>query len=54
MTRNICSSRRTSVDPMTDRALAAAADDLVSHLTRLGPDVRAVQRLIAGQTTSPE
>jgi MFS family permease len=43
-----------ALDPMSDKALAAAADDLVSHLTRLGPGVRAVQRLIAGQTTSPE
>jgi DNA/RNA-binding domain of Phe-tRNA-synthetase-like protein len=43
-----------ALDPMTDEALAATADDLVTHLTRLGPDVRAVQRLIAGQTTSPE
>ena len=32
---------------MTDDALAAAADDLVAHLARLGPDVRVVRRLIA-------
>jgi hypothetical protein len=31
---------------MTDGALAATADDLVVHLTRLGPDVRTVHRLI--------
>ena len=35
-----------ALDPMTDEALHAAADDLVTHLTRLGPDVRAVRRLI--------
>jgi NAD(P)H-dependent flavin oxidoreductase YrpB (nitropropane dioxygenase family)/DNA/RNA-binding domain of Phe-tRNA-synthetase-like protein len=35
-----------ALDPMTDEALQAAADDLVSHLARLGPDVRDVRRLI--------
>jgi DNA/RNA-binding domain of Phe-tRNA-synthetase-like protein len=35
-----------ALDPMTDDALQAAADDLVSRLARLGPDVRAVHRLI--------
>ena len=40
-----------ALDPMTDEALHAAADDLVIHLTRLGPDVRAVRRLIAAGTT---
>lgn len=35
-----------ALDPMTDAALHAAADDLVSHLTRLGPDVRVARRLI--------
>ena len=29
-----------ALDPMTDVQLHAAADDLVGHLTRLGPDVR--------------
>jgi DNA/RNA-binding domain of Phe-tRNA-synthetase-like protein len=33
--------------PMTDDAVTAAAHDLVTHLTRLGPDVRATRRLIA-------
>jgi len=33
--------------PMTDEALCAAAEDLVAHLARLGPDVRAVRRMIA-------
>jgi DNA/RNA-binding domain of Phe-tRNA-synthetase-like protein len=32
--------------PMTDDALEAAADDLLSHLTRLGPGVRAARRII--------
>ena len=36
-----------ALDPMTDDELRATADDLVAHLTRLGPDVRAVHRLIA-------
>jgi DNA/RNA-binding domain of Phe-tRNA-synthetase-like protein len=36
-----------ALDPVTDGALHAAADDLVTHLTRLGPDVRAARRLIA-------
>ncbi|RSM80010.1 hypothetical protein DMH04_30915 [Kibdelosporangium aridum] len=36
-----------ALDLMTDKALQAAADDLVTHLTRLGPDVRVVHRLIA-------
>lgn len=35
-----------ALEPMTDRALGAAADDLVAHLERLGPDVRAVRRLV--------
>lgn len=35
-----------ALEPMTDEALLAAAEDLVSHLTRLGPDVRVAQRLI--------
>jgi DNA/RNA-binding domain of Phe-tRNA-synthetase-like protein len=36
-----------ALDPLTDDALHAAADDLVTHLTRLGPDVRTVRHLIA-------
>jgi len=35
-----------ALDPVGDDALAAAADDLVAHLRRLGPDVRVAQRLI--------
>ena len=34
--------------PMTDEALHTAAEDLVSHLMRLGPDVQVARRLIAG------
>ncbi|TWE13066.1 B3/B4 domain-containing protein [Rudaeicoccus suwonensis] len=33
--------------PLSDAALTAAADDLVGHLARLGPDVQSVRRLIA-------
>jgi DNA/RNA-binding domain of Phe-tRNA-synthetase-like protein len=36
-----------ALDPVTDEALHAAADELTGHLARLGPDVRAVRRLIA-------
>ncbi|MGH3203826.1 MAG: B3/B4 domain-containing protein [Streptosporangiaceae bacterium] len=35
-----------ALDPVTDDALHAAADDLVTRLTRLGPDVLAARRLI--------
>jgi hypothetical protein len=40
-----------ALDPMTDEALHTAADDLVTHLTRLGPDVHVVRRVIACGTT---
>ena len=36
-----------ALDPVTDEALDAAADDLVRQLTRLGPAVRAARRLLA-------
>lgn len=36
-----------ALEPLTDQELQAAADDLVAHLARLGPDVRAVRRLVA-------
>ncbi len=39
-----------ALDPMTDEALHAAADDLITHLARLGPGVRAARRLIAAGT----
>lgn len=35
-----------ALDPITDAALAAAADELGSHLRRLGPRVRIARRLI--------
>lgn len=39
-----------ALDPMTDDALHAAAEDLVVHLSRLGPDVRAVRRLLGSDS----
>jgi DNA/RNA-binding domain of Phe-tRNA-synthetase-like protein len=36
-----------ALDAMTDEALHAAADDLVTCLTRLGPDVTVARRLIS-------
>jgi DNA/RNA-binding domain of Phe-tRNA-synthetase-like protein len=36
-----------ALHPTTDDALTAAADDLITELTRLGPDVRAARRLIS-------
>jgi len=44
-----------ALDPVADEALHAAAEDLSARLARLGPDVRAVRRLIAGdrQTARP-
>ena len=39
-----------ALDPMTDDALRAAAEDLVVHLARLGPHVRSVRRLITADT----
>jgi len=35
-----------ALDPMTDDELTSAADALVSHLTRLGSDVRSARRVI--------
>jgi DNA/RNA-binding domain of Phe-tRNA-synthetase-like protein len=34
--------------PMTDEALLSAAEDLVPHLMRLGPDVQVARRQVAG------
>jgi len=36
-----------ALGPISDEALGAAADELVAHLARLGPDVRVDRRLIA-------
>ncbi len=35
-----------ALDPVTDEALAAAADDLIDHLARLGAEVRIARRQI--------
>ncbi len=43
-----------ALDSMSDEALHAAADDLVGHLTRLGPDVSVARRLIRAGTTLEE
>ena len=40
-----------ALDPMTDEALQAAADDLSTHLNRLGPDVHIARRLLSGSAT---
>jgi DNA/RNA-binding domain of Phe-tRNA-synthetase-like protein len=39
--------------PMTDDALAAAADELVKHLHSLGPDVRVASRLLNRPPLTP-
>jgi DNA/RNA-binding domain of Phe-tRNA-synthetase-like protein len=41
-----------ALDPLTDAALSAATDDLVTHLTRIGPNIRVARRLIAANTTT--
>jgi DNA/RNA-binding domain of Phe-tRNA-synthetase-like protein len=43
-----------ALDPVTDEALHAAADDLATRLARLGPHVRAARRLIAAGATPGE
>ncbi len=43
-----------ALDPMSDQALEAAAEDLAARLTRLGPTVRVARRLIAAGTTPDE
>lgn len=40
-----------ALEPMTDEALVATADDLGAHLTQLGPEVRTMRRLITNTTT---
>lgn len=39
-----------ALEPMTDEALDAAADDLVDHLSRLGLDISVARRLIRSGT----
>jgi DNA/RNA-binding domain of Phe-tRNA-synthetase-like protein len=41
-----------ALDPMTDDALSAAADELVARLSLLGPDVCAVRSVMAPGTTA--
>jgi DNA/RNA-binding domain of Phe-tRNA-synthetase-like protein len=43
-----------ALDPMTDEQLQAATDELASHLTRLGPDVRVVHRLMTASAPAGE
>jgi DNA/RNA-binding domain of Phe-tRNA-synthetase-like protein len=42
-----------AIDPLTDAQLQTATEELISHLTRLGPDVRVVRRLITASAPSP-
>ena len=39
-----------ALEPMSDDALAAAGDELVAHLRRLGTDVRVATRLVRSPT----
>lgn len=41
-----------ALDPLTNEALQAAADDLIADLSRIGPDVVVAQRLIAANSSS--
>jgi DNA/RNA-binding domain of Phe-tRNA-synthetase-like protein len=43
-----------ALDPMTDAALAAAADDLVERLARLGSDVQVVRRSLSARGVGTE
>ena len=43
-----------ALEPLSDEALQSATDHLVSHLRRLGPDVRVARRLLAADTTPSE
>jgi DNA/RNA-binding domain of Phe-tRNA-synthetase-like protein len=43
-----------ALDPVTGQALHAAADDLATRLSRLGPDIRAARRMIAAGPTPDE
>jgi DNA/RNA-binding domain of Phe-tRNA-synthetase-like protein len=40
-----------ALGPMTNEALHAAGDDLIAHLTQLGPDVQVARRVIANGAT---
>lgn len=43
-----------ALEPMSDESLHVAAEDLVTHLTRLGPDVHAERRLITAGSAFEE
>jgi len=43
-----------ALDAMTDEALHTAADDLVTYLTRLGPDVSVDRRMMSADATSDQ
>lgn len=43
-----------ALDPVTDKALQEAADDLVGHLRLLGPDVRTSERFITAATATQQ
>jgi DNA/RNA-binding domain of Phe-tRNA-synthetase-like protein len=43
-----------ALEPMTDGALRAAADDLVACLARLGPDVGVARRLMSARGTADQ
>jgi DNA/RNA-binding domain of Phe-tRNA-synthetase-like protein len=43
-----------ALDAMTDEALDAAADDLVAHLARLGPNGQVARRILTADTTPDE
>jgi DNA/RNA-binding domain of Phe-tRNA-synthetase-like protein len=43
-----------ALDPVTDAALHAAADDLSTHLARLGPSVQAARRLLGRAAADPD
>jgi DNA/RNA-binding domain of Phe-tRNA-synthetase-like protein len=43
-----------ALDPVTDPALHAAAEDLITNLARLGPDIRVARRVISAGTSRDE
>jgi DNA/RNA-binding domain of Phe-tRNA-synthetase-like protein len=43
-----------ALDPVTDEQLHVAANELVAHLARLGPDVRVARRLVAASSPADE
>ena len=49
---SVSATSAATLDPMTDVALTATADDLLAHLARLDPHVRAARRLITIDTTA--